>query len=71
MKQAGIAQLVEHNLAKVGVASSSLVSRSRETDLCRFFVSENHVEPLNGLSVLSQSSIFMIFKERYGCVAEW
>ena len=27
-KQAGIAQLVEHNLAKVGVASSSLVSRS-------------------------------------------
>jgi hypothetical protein len=25
---AGIAQLVEHNLAKVGVASSSLVSRS-------------------------------------------
>ena len=27
---AGIAQLVEHNLAKVGVASSSLVSRSKE-----------------------------------------
>ena len=26
---AGIAQLVEHNLAKVGVASSNLVSRSR------------------------------------------
>ena len=26
--QAGIAQLVEHDLAKVGVASSSLVSRS-------------------------------------------
>ena len=26
---AGIAQLVEHDLAKVGVASSSLVSRSR------------------------------------------
>jgi hypothetical protein len=26
---AGIAQLVEHNLAKVGVASSSLVSRSK------------------------------------------
>ncbi|MDQ8975021.1 hypothetical protein, partial [Acinetobacter johnsonii] len=25
----GIAQLVEHNLAKVGVASSSLVSRSK------------------------------------------
>ena len=27
--KAGIAQLVEHNLAKVGVASSSLVSRDR------------------------------------------
>ncbi len=27
--QAGIAQLVEHDLAKVGVASSSLVSRSK------------------------------------------
>jgi hypothetical protein len=29
---AGIAQLVEHDLAKVGVASSSLVSRS----ICQF-----------------------------------
>ena len=28
MKNAEIAQLVEHNLAKVGVASSSLVFRS-------------------------------------------
>ncbi len=28
-KFAGIAQLVEHDLAKVGVASSSLVSRSK------------------------------------------
>ncbi len=28
LKYAGIAQLVEHDLAKVGVASSSLVSRS-------------------------------------------
>ena len=28
---AGIAQLVEHNLAKVGVAGSSPVSRSYET----------------------------------------
>ena len=28
---AGIAQLVEHNLAKVGVASSSLVSRSKKS----------------------------------------
>ena len=29
--KAGIAQLVEHNLAKVGVASSSLVSRSKKS----------------------------------------
>ena len=37
---AGIAQLVEHDLAKVGVASSSLVSRSRysETSVRRGFV---------------------------------
>ena len=28
-RDAGIAQLVEHNLAKVGVASSNLVSRSK------------------------------------------
>ena len=31
---AGIAQLVEHNLAKVGVASSSLVSRSMKFTYC-------------------------------------
>ena len=38
---AGIAQLVEHNLAKVGVASSSLVSRSsrnKETALEAVFL---------------------------------
>ena len=29
LADAGIAQLVEHDLAKVGVASSSLVSRSK------------------------------------------
>ena len=29
-QHAGVAQLVEHNLAKVGVASSSLVSRSQK-----------------------------------------
>ena len=34
-KTAGIAQLVEHNLAKVGVAGSSPVSRLiRDTDVC-------------------------------------
>ena len=31
--KAGIAQLVEHDLAKVGVASSSLVSRSKYQNL--------------------------------------
>ena len=31
--QAGIAQLVEHDLAKVGVASSNLVSRSIKSPL--------------------------------------
>ncbi len=31
--KAGVAQLVEHDLAKVGVASSSLVSRSTLDDL--------------------------------------
>ena len=30
--KAGVAQLVEHDLAKVGVASSSLVSRSVSLD---------------------------------------
>jgi hypothetical protein len=37
---AGIAQLVEHDLAKVGVASSSLVSRSSfcKASACRGFV---------------------------------
>jgi hypothetical protein len=33
--QAGVAQLVEHDLAKVGVASSSLVSRSKKEILVR------------------------------------
>ncbi len=43
LKHAGIAQLVEHNLAKVGVASSNLVSRSNfslkpcQTGFFRFY----------------------------------
>lgn len=35
---AGIAQLVEHNLAKVRVASSSLVSRSNVLFMSIFFI---------------------------------
>ena len=34
-KYAEIAQLVEHNLAKVGVASSSLVFRSKTKEVSR------------------------------------
>jgi hypothetical protein len=36
-RRAGIAQLVEHNLAKVGVASSSLVSRSKFSSIAAKF----------------------------------
>ncbi len=38
---AEIAQLVEHNLAKVGVASSSLVFRSKEVKKTSFFVAQS------------------------------
>ncbi len=37
---AEIAQLVEHDLAKVGVASSSLVFRSKKLPIVRVFFSE-------------------------------
>ncbi len=37
LKHAGIAQLVERNLAKVEVASSSLVSRSKHRKIDRVF----------------------------------
>ena len=37
MQNAEIAQLVEHNLAKVGVASSSLVFRSQDNQKVVFF----------------------------------
>ena len=38
ISQAEVAQLVEHNLAKVGVASSSLVFRSKNVET-RFIAS--------------------------------
>ena len=48
---AGVAQLVEHDLAKVGVASSSLVSRSKflkEASGSFFFVPQVNVKnPMN------------------------
>lgn len=39
-RKAGIAQLVEHNLAKVGVASSNLVSRSKDLKVAYGWVAE-------------------------------
>ena len=43
LRRAGIAQLVEHDLAKVGVASSSLVSRSKVfcSDVASVYLSGN------------------------------
>ena len=63
LTHAGIAQLVEHNLAKVGVASSSLVSRSSfageiEVATLRFpfLVSAGHRRlSLRGAAVPSQA----------------
>ena len=44
-EKAEIAQLVEHNLAKVGVASSSLVFRSKEyPKIIRVFFAQNTKE---------------------------
>ncbi len=50
---AGIAQLVEHDLAKVGVASSSLVSRSRKSGSIRlpFFMAETANAPKGAFTV--------------------
>ena len=57
---AGIAQLVEHNLAKVGVASSSLVSRSND--------SRQNPDPFGVLLFpLLTNNDHMVF----GWVAEW
>ena len=56
-KHAEVAQLVEHNLAKVRVAGSSPVFRSKKTLLSytlgasSFFVRKNHVEQLRVLVV--------------------
>jgi hypothetical protein len=56
MKSAGIAQLVERNLAKVEVASSSLVSRSNFKD-----------HSIERGARCSQSNA----RKSYGAVAEW
>ena len=49
---AEIAQLVEHNLAKVGVASSSLVFRSKTGHLRMTFVMENNQTWYNYMQVV-------------------
>lgn len=45
VRSAGVAQLVEHDLAKVGVASSSLVSRSNEKALSPPVTGLSHLVP--------------------------
>jgi hypothetical protein len=51
MTKARVAQLVEHDLAKVGVASSNLVSRSKKP-LKKGFVISGHLEIQMGLRAL-------------------
>ena len=51
-KTAEIAQLVEHNLAKVGVASSSLVFRSKTGHLRMTFIMENNQTWYNYMQVV-------------------
>jgi hypothetical protein len=53
---AGIAQLVEHDLAKVGVASSSLVSRS----------SSIHCHSLHSASAYPATANALRFSKRSG-----
>ena len=65
---AGIAQLVEHDLAKVGVASSSLVSRSNFTSL--------HLSsgPVTAYSLRRPVQLLLGCTEQvrtFGWVAEW
>ena len=56
---ASVAQLVEHNLAKVGVASSNLVSRSKVLDFLGLFLCpitkkyEQKKSPVSGAFSLS------------------
>ena len=61
LKPAEVAQLVEHNLAKVGVASSSLVfcskkKRSSATDDLFFFVFNYSMIPISFARVVLSSA---------------
>ena len=59
--QAGIAQLVEHDLAKVGVASSNLVSRSNLVSLLISFPAAR--DERRGVIVLVKFVLVAVLKE--------
>ena len=66
-KNAEIAQLVEHNLAKVGVASSSLVFRSKiqnQGHLRMTFIMENNLTRYNYICSrsLTETAFFFIYR---------
>ena len=64
---AGIAQLVEHDLAKVGVASSSLVSRSsfqQSPDLFGALSFHAEAEPIRGSAKTGSAAVFWLFTSR-------
>jgi hypothetical protein len=64
---AGIAQLVEHDLAKVGVASSSLVSRSsfqQSPDLFGALSFQPGAEPVRSGAKTESAVVFWLFTTR-------
>ena len=66
-KNAEIAQLVEHNLAKVGVASSSLVFRSKTGHLRMTFIMENNQTWYNYICSrsLTETAFFFLYPRLY------
>ena len=63
-KYAEVAQLVEHNLAKVGVASSSLVFCSKRGHLRMTLNFANHPTGFNYMSVVlvHKAGFFVLYK---------
>ena len=61
---AGIAQLVEHDLAKVGVASSSLVSRSKIWKCCKAQITQAGIAQLveHNLAKVRVASSSLVFR---------
>ena len=78
LEKAGIAQLVEHNLAKVGVASSNLVSRSKfQCESRRWRLGSRAGTPARSNLVSrsrfptsAQAGVFCSYRFN-GAVAEW